>query len=1047
MKTPYYLNTRNSLLRFSLGVLTAIAFSPTLYGQSAKQSPQINSHAVSKQSSIKTSIEDVTRRTKFSKHFVNGDGSFTAQIGGNYHYKDENGNWQEIDLQWDVHPQGIYHFQSVKNDVKLYFPQHSNSGMLKMVNEHGQSFSWWKDNTISFVNNGTILETMLPQSVPGVVNDKKLVYPNLYPSISEEFLLMEEGLENNLILHQAPSQLTNLPLGSTMKLSHFIPLKDGWLVRDAKGNLQSSNFESPTFSIQVGNEDQQFYFGQTLIFDGGFTKENALKIYLPESKLSSEDRQALNNHVLAINHSVRFVNGGIEINAHIPASWLTNSNRQYPVTIDPTVTVTPPNSTGTFYGPMTNWYGFQRHASLYLQSEIGAYGVITALEYNRTSTTGNATDVPVTIHLKSTPDNTLATGNAWNSTYYTSGGQLGFNSTFNVGTTAGWKTFNLTSPFTYENGNLLVMVKDLYGGTGSAKYYNQSTTSPNRQTYIRADGTDPGDSSTLALEANRLTEIRITYTSLVDCSGLPASSTASSSSATVCAEDAFTLSLSNIPAEGGISVQWQSSSDGAAWANFGAPTTSGVLVLNDGQTSATHYRAIITCVPTQDEITSSSVVVNMTPFDQCYCINAIPFNCTDGDLITNVTFAGINNNSNCGSTTTGYSDYTTSVAAAQVNSGDSYPISVSVGPSGGGWLYESVGVWIDYNHDGILDSLQGEYTPLGTGLNQAITGTINIPSTALGGSTRMRVVVTASINPLNIYACGPQTVNENYGEMEDYTINITVPNPTIDQITVTTIGNAPALIDTYQGTLPVQATILPAAIDQSVTWSVVNGTGSATIDANGLVTAVSNGTVWAKAISVYDINKMDSLMITITNQIPPMDSVVVSTIGNVPAIITTSGGQLSLQAIVYPLMLNQSVNWSIIQETGNATISSSGQVFAVSNGTVWAKAVSVENSAIADSIQITISNQGMSTPTLTANSIELYPNPTTSWVSIQATEALGSATLMVVDMNGKVIFEDQVSENQLTESYKLDMSTYTNGVYQIKINGNDYQFQRQIIKQ
>lgn len=192
---------------------------------------------------------------------------------------------------------------------------------------------------------------------------------------------------------------------------------------------------------------------------------------------------------------------------------------------------------------------------------------------------------------------------------------------------------------------------------------------------------------------------------------------------------------------------------------------------------------------------------------------------------------------------------------------------------------------------------------------------------------------------------------------------------------------------------------------------------------------------------------MEYYTINITVPNSAIDQITVTTIGNVPAITTTSGGQLPLQAIVYPLMLNQSVNWSIIQETGNATITSSGQVFAISNRTVWAKAVSVENSAIADSIQITISNQGLSTQTLTVNVIELYPNPTTSWISIQATEALGSAILMVVDMNGKVIFEDQVSENQLTESYKLDMSTYANGVYQIKINGNDYQFQRQIIKQ
>ena len=832
-----------------------------------------------------------------------------------------------------------------------------------------------------------------------------------------------------------------------MQLSHFIPLQNGWVVRDAEGKVQRSNFEGKTFSIQIGGEEQQMYFGQILLFDGNLTKDEAMKIYLPNDKLTALEIANLNAHALAIQHSIRFVSGGIEVSASIPATWLNSPNRHYPITIDPTVTITPPASTGNFYGPLTNWYEFQRHASLYLQSEIGTYGMITALEYNRTNTNGNASDVPVTIHLKTTSDNTLSAGNSWNSSYYTGGGQLSFNSTFNVGTTTGWKMFNLSSPFTYDNGNLMVMVKDLYGGSGSTKYYNQSATLADRQTYVRVDGTDPGDGSTLALEASRLTEIRITYTSLVDCSGLPASSTASSSAATVCAEDAFTLSLSNIPAEGGISVQWQSSSDGTTWANFGAPTTSGILVLNDGQTAATHYRAIITCVPTQDEITSTPIFVGMNPVDQCYCINAIPFNCTDGDLITNVTFAGINNNSDCGSTTTGYSNYTTSVAAAQVNSGDSYPISVSVGPSGAGWLYESVGVWIDYNQDGILDSLQGEYTPLGTGLNQALTGTITIPSTALGGVTRMRVVVTASMNPLNIFACGPQTANENYGEMEDYSINITVPMPNVDQIIVSTVGNVPAEINTYQGTLAVEATLLPAAVDQSVTWSIVNGTGSATINTTGLVTAVSDGTVWAKAISVLDPTKKDSLLITISNQIPPIDSVVVSTIGNIPAQINSPGGLLNLQAIVYPLVSNQTVTLSIINETGSASITTNGQVIAITNGTVWAKAVSEEDITKADSIQITITNQDLAVDLIEANAIVLYPNPTTSGVFIQSSEAIGSATLSVVDMNGKILLEGKLTANQLTEGYDLNLSHFANGVYQIKISGDTFHFQRQVIKQ
>jgi hypothetical protein len=55
-------------------------------------------------------------------------------------------------------------------------------------------------------------------------------------------------------------------------------------------------------------------------------------------------------------------------------------------------------------------------------------------------------------------------------------------------------------------------------------------------------------------------------------------------------------------------------------------------------------------------------------------------------------------------------------------------------------------------------------------------------------------------------------------------------------------GGADTVVD--GGTLQIIATIMPTnATINTVTWSVINGTGSATIDGNGLLTATSPGTV------------------------------------------------------------------------------------------------------------------------------------------------------------------------------------------------------------
>lgn len=88
-------------------------------------------------------------------------------------------------------------------------------------------------------------------------------------------------------------------------------------------------------------------------------------------------------------------------------------------------------------------------------------------------------------------------------------------------------------------------------------------------------------------------------------------------------------------------------------------------------------------------------------------------------------------------------------------------------------------------------------------------------------------------------------------------------------IRVYTQGNVPAEITERHGSLQVVDTIFPLAANQSVTWSIVPGTGSATITSSGLVSSESDGTVWAKAVAVIDSTLMDSLLITISGQSAP----------------------------------------------------------------------------------------------------------------------------------------------------------------------------------
>jgi hypothetical protein len=69
------------------------------------------------------------------------------------------------------------------------------------------------------------------------------------------------------------------------------------------------------------------------------------------------------------------------------------------------------------------------------------------------------------------------------------------------------------------------------------------------------------------------------------------------------------------------------------------------------------------------------------------------------------------------------------------------------------------------------------------------------------------------------------------------------------------------------GTLQMEASVLPLnADDATYTWSIVNGTGSATIDGTGLMSALTDGTVEVIATANDASGISGSSIITITNQ-------------------------------------------------------------------------------------------------------------------------------------------------------------------------------------
>jgi len=147
-----------------------------------------------------------------------------------------------------------------------------------------------------------------------------------------------------------------------------------------------------------------------------------------------------------------------------------------------------------------------------------------------------------------------------------------------------------------------------------------------------------------------------------------------------------------------------------------------------------------------------------TPPPANYC--DAPAANTQYEWIESVEFADINNASgNDG----GYGNY--AFVSTDLAAGTSETITLTPGFSGDAYN-EFWSVWIDYNRDGDFSD-SGELAYSSSASTGVVTGAINVPTNALNGETRMRIIMK-----YNAAANNPCATNIGDGEIEDYIVNI-----------------------------------------------------------------------------------------------------------------------------------------------------------------------------------------------------------------------------------------------------------------------------------
>ncbi len=137
---------------------------------------------------------------------------------------------------------------------------------------------------------------------------------------------------------------------------------------------------------------------------------------------------------------------------------------------------------------------------------------------------------------------------------------------------------------------------------------------------------------------------------------------------------------------------------------------------------------------------------------------------TNYEWINRVFLREINNTSG---NNQGYADFTSMVA--NLVKGTQYKIETYPGTANGSVINEYWQLWIDYNRDGVFSSSESIGRANSTG---GIGFYFTPPTSAVSGNTRMRISMSYDGTP---NPCG----DIRYGEVEDYTVNLTSPGPAL----------------------------------------------------------------------------------------------------------------------------------------------------------------------------------------------------------------------------------------------------------------------------
>jgi hypothetical protein len=275
-------------------------------------------------------IEHISKRTENTKFYSTPEGLTTAEIFMQpIHYIDENGLWQDLDLQIQVCSENDnYDYENVNNGMKVFFKNQfdvETESPLK-INRNEYSLTWTPINmetiakpTFNEHGNSIIYQTRIKDELfsNSIIKDEYIVKPN---ELKHNYILPEDISidQNSAVDDKAFSVSGTLTYPTDLKIF-------------TKNQERSSDFvTSSNIELRDWKNDVIFKLPTPYAYEQENSENQVVCNYKVEFPVS--------DHYLSRNK--------IKLTAQTPVDWLTNSERTYPVVIDPTITLPEVSSDG-----------------------------------------------------------------------------------------------------------------------------------------------------------------------------------------------------------------------------------------------------------------------------------------------------------------------------------------------------------------------------------------------------------------------------------------------------------------------------------------------------------------------------------------------------------------------------------------------------------------------------------------------------------------------------------------------------------------------------